>query len=256
MTRPRSSRVLWGTQGRGSASALVVLPRVAESASHAPVPVHPIRPFMSPLPRPRWYLLVAAALLAGTVTACDDPFEIKATLDVVEDTLVLNSVADASAPATAPVVLDVASQSNVFDASTRFPEARRLGSDFYSNGVGFDVAIDVRGDSVHFLPPRRVASSLAVVRRVGLRRDTVDFDAARVAPGSGYVFDSVTVAAAEGETVFIVSQHPVCANEYQLEIYAKVGVLDIDPVAKTARVRVRTDPNCGFRSFLPGVPRR
>lgn len=211
---------------------------------------------MSLIPRPRWYPLVAAALLAGTVAACDDPFEIRATLPVVEDTLVLNSVSDASAPPTAPVVLDVANQSNVFQASSRFPTARRLGADFYNNGAGFDVAIDVRGDSVLFLPPRRVATSLAVVRRVGLRRDTIAFDAARFAPGSGYVFDSVTVGAREGQTVFIVSQHPVCSGEYQQEIYAKVGVMDVDPAARTATLRVRLDPNCGFRSFLPGVPSR
>ena len=208
------------------------------------------------LPRPRWYPLVVAALLAGTVAACDDPFEIRASLDVVEDTLVLNSIGDPAVPATAPVVLDVASQSNVFRVDTRFPAARRLGADFYSNGAGFDVAIDVQGDSVLFLPPRRVATSLAVVRRVGLRRDTIDFDAARFAPSSGYVFDSVTVSAREGETVFIVSQHPVCAQEYQQEIYAKVGIMDVDPAARTATLRVRLDPNCGFRSFLPGVPGR
>lgn len=212
---------------------------------------------MSFLPRPRWYPLAAAVLLAGTVAACDDPFEVRATLDVVEDTLVLNSIGDLSAPPTAPVVLDIASQGDVFSASSRLPAARRLGADFYSNGAGFDVAIDVRGDSVLFLPPRRVASALAVVRRVGLRRDTlVAFDSARFAPSSGYVFDSVTVAAREGETVFIVSQHPVCRNEFSQELYAKVGVLDVDPAAKTATLRVRLDPNCGFRSFLPGVPGR
>jgi hypothetical protein len=211
---------------------------------------------MSLLPRSRWFPLAAAALLAGIVVACGDPYEVKARLDVVEDTLVVNSIGDASLPATAPVVLDIANQSNVFDPATRFPVARRLGSDFYNNGVGFDVAIDVQGDSVLFLPPRRIASSLASVRRVGLRSDTVAFDAARVAPGSGYVFDSVAVSAREGQTVFIVSQHPVCVNEFSREIYAKVGVLDVDPAAKTATFRVRLDPNCGFRSFLPGVPTR
>lgn len=211
---------------------------------------------MSLLPRPRWYSLAAAVLLAGTVAACDDPYEVRATLPVVEDTLVLNSIGDLSAPPTAPVVLDIATQANLFDATTRFPAARRLGADFYNNGAGFDIAIDVRGDSVVFLPPRRVASSLAVVRRVGLRRDTIAFDALRFAPGSGYVFDSVAVSAREGQTVFVVSQHPVCGREFSAELYAKVGVMDIDASAKTATLRVRLDPNCGFRSFLPGVPSR
>jgi hypothetical protein len=209
------------------------------------------------LPRPRWYPLVAAALLAGTVAACDDPYEVNATVAVVEDTLALNSLSDLTAPVAAPIVVDIANQSTV-SASSRFPVARRLGADFYSNGAGFDVAIDVRGDSVLFMPPRRIASSLAAVRRVGLRSDTIPFDSARTAPRSGYVFDSVTVSAKKGGTVFIVSQHPVCASlaEASRELYAKVGVFDIDPVAKTAVLRVRVDPNCGFRSFLPGVPSR
>jgi hypothetical protein len=210
------------------------------------------------LSRPRWLPLVAAALLAGTAAACDDPYDVNATLEVVEDTLVLNSLSDASAPVTAPVVLDIGNQSNIYSAATRFPVARRLGADFYNNGAGFDVAIDVRGDSVLFMPPRRVASSLAAVRRVGLRSDAIAFDSARFAPGSGYVFDSVTVSAKKGQTVFIVSQHPVCSSYAELsrELYAKVGVFDIDPAAKTATLRVRVDPNCGFRSFLPGVPSR
>lgn len=211
---------------------------------------------MSLLPRPRWSPLAAAMLLAAGVVACGDPYEVRARLEVVEDTLVLNSIGDLSAPPTAPVVLDIASQANLFDATTRIPAARRLGADFYNNGVGFDVAIDVQGDSVVFMPPRRVASSLAAVRRVGLRRDTIAFDAAPIAPRSGYVFDSVSVAARQGQTVFIVSQHPVCGREFSRELYAKVGVLDIDPASKTATVRVRLDPNCGFRSFLPGVPSR
>ena len=208
------------------------------------------------LPRSRWIPLTVALLLAGGIVACSDPFRIKASLDVVEDTLVFNSVSDASAPSTAPVVLDIADQPS-FDPSSRKPVARRLGADFSSRGLGFDVALDVQGDSLVFLPPRKLTTSLGSVRRVGLRVDpSITFDAALSAPSKGYVFDTVSVGAREGNTVFIVSRHPVCANEFNTEIYAKVGVLDIDPVAKTATLRVRLDPNCGFRSFLPGVPSR
>ena len=208
------------------------------------------------LPRSRWIPLTVALLLAGGIVACSDPFRLKATLDVVEDTLVFNSVGDVSAPSTAAVVLDIANQPS-FDPASRMPAARRLGADFYTNGLGFDVALDVRGDSLVFLPPRKLTTSLGSVRRVGLRVDTsTAFDDALSAPGNGYVFDTVSVGAHEGNTVFIVSRHPVCANEINTEIYAKVGVLDIDPVAKTATLRVRLDPNCGFRSFLSGVPKR
>ncbi len=213
---------------------------------------------MSLLPRSRWSTLAVALLVGATVVACDDPYRVRATLDVVEDTLVLHSISDAAAPASAPVVLDISDQPLAFDASTRRPVGRRLGSEFYwaSGGAGFDLAVDVRGDSVVFVPPRNVVTQLATVRRVGVFQSDIVFDSARTAPGSGYFFDTVSVGARKGQTVFVVSQHPVCTSEINNELYAKIGVLDVDPVAKTATLRVRLDPNCGFRSFLSGVPTR
>lgn len=208
------------------------------------------------LPRSRWFPLAAAALLAGTVAACDDPFRIRASLDVVEDTFVVNSVSDLSAPIASPVAVDLGDQPNLFNASTRAPTVRRLGSEFYSIGAGFDFALDVQGDSVVFLPPRRLTTALSTVRRVGLRRDTIQFENAVAAPRSGYVFDTISVGARPGNTVFVVTQHPVCASEFSSELYGKVGIISIDAAARTATIRVRVDPNCGFRSFLPGVPSR
>jgi hypothetical protein len=165
-------------------------------------------------------------------------------------------VFDAAAPPTAAVVLDIADQPNVFAVASRRPVARRVGPEFYGVGAGFDVAIDVGGDSVRFLPPRLLASSLSNVRRVGLRRDTAAFESVPLAPNRGYVFDTVAVTARVGQTVYIVSQHPACAGEYNAEMYAKVGVMALDAAARTATLRVRLNPNCGFRSFLPGVPSR
>ena len=206
-------------------------------------------------PRPRWYPLAAAALLAGGIVACGDPYEVKASVKVVEDTLVVHSISDASAPISASAVIDIADSPDGLAASRR-PIARRLGSDFYSSGLGFDVAVDVRGDSVLFLPPLEVTNSLTTVRRIGLRADTIGFERATVAPGSGYQFDSVAVSARVGQTVFVVSQHPLCVYEFRTEMYAKIGVLAIDQAARTATLRVRLDPNCGFRSFLDGIPSR
>ena len=206
-------------------------------------------------PRPRW-LPFAAVLLATAVAACNDPFRVRASLAVVEDTFVVNSITDPSAPVTAPVALDIADQPNLFDASTRRPVARRLGPEFFAIGAGFDVGIDVRGDSVVFLPPRLLTTGLTSVRRIGLRREASAFEDITIAPARGYVFDTVSVGARKGQAVTIVSQHPVCGSEVYDEIYAKIGVIDVDPAARTATLRVRLDPNCGFRSFLDGVPSR
>ena len=205
---------------------------------------------MSLSPRSRWLVLLATTALA----ACDDPYEIKARLAVNEDTLVVASVTDTLAAPSAPVAIDVARLTAIDEAGlpVRVPVATRL-----ALGIEFDVAVAVAGDSVVFLPPRLVLSPLASTHRVGLRRDTIPFENIRSAAGRGYVFDTVAVVARAGETVTVATQHPNClrGREFSPEIYAKIGVMAVDPARREATLRVRVDPNCGFRSFADGVPR-
>lgn len=208
---------------------------------------------MSYTPRSRRLSLLSfAAVLALGVVACDDPYEVRARLGTVEDTLVVNAISDTAASATAPVAVNLAGRAINSD-TPRSPATRRLTAAF-----DFDFAVDVEGDEAVILPPRLVATSVFGVRRVGLREDsTSDFEAIRSAPATGYQFDTVAVRLRVGETAIIVAQNPVCnpqAGEVYSELYAKIGLLAIDPVAKTATLRIRLDPNCGFRSFLPGVP--
>ncbi len=207
---------------------------------------------MSHFPRARWRLAFVALTTIAALAACEDPFEIRARLAVNEDTLRLASITDTLAAPSAPVAIDVARLTGFDDATLpiREPVATRL-----ALGLEFDVALAVDGDSVVFLPPRLVLSSLGSTHRVGLRRETTPFESIRAAPGRRYVFDTVAVVARKGETVIVATQHPNCFQEFSPELYAKIGVLDIDPVRREATVRVRVDPNCGFRSFLDGVPR-
>src|SRR5688572_8758856 len=175
---------------------------------------------MSLLPRSRWLVLLATTLLA----ACDDPFEVRARLAVNEDTLTLSSVTDTFAAPSVPVAIDTARLTG-FDEEglpLRTPVATRL-----ALGIEFDVAVAVEGDSVMFLPPRMVVSSLGPSHRVGLRLDSIPFENIRSAAGRGYVFDTVAVTAREGQTVTVASQHPNCirGQEFSPELYAKIGVL-------------------------------
>ena len=204
---------------------------------------------MSLSSRVRCLLLLAATTIFA---ACEDPYEIRARLAVVEDTLTIASLTDTLAAPTALVALNIAQTTGIDDEglAIRRPVGTRL-----TLGLIFDVALIVGGDSVVFLPPRMVVSTLGSTHRVGLRVDTVAFESIRRALGSGYAFDSVAVTAREGDVVSIASQHPQCRQEFSPELYAKVEVLDIDAVSKQAVLRVRVDPNCGFRSFADGVPR-
>ena len=207
---------------------------------------------MSLFPRAPWRVAFVAMTAVVSLAACDDPFEVRARLAVNEDTLTLASITDPLAAPSAPVAIDVARLTGFDDANLpqRTPIATRL-----ALGLDFDVAVAVEGDSVVFLPPRLVLSSLGSTHRVGLQRETAAFEAIRTAPGRGYVFDTVAVVAREGETVIVATQHPNCFQELSPELYAKIGVVDIDPVRREATLRVRVDPNCGFRSFADGVPR-
>lgn len=203
-------------------------------------------------PRPRWlpFLSVGLAAAAG-LAACSDPYEVKASLDTVEDTFVVASLNDTLASPSALVAVDIAQQSYTSAGRLqRMPVATRVGNDF-----NFDVAVDVRGDTAVFYPTRMVATALASVHRVGLQKSTTAFEAITAAPNGGYVFDTVAVAARVGETVIVASLHPVCSTEYNRELFAKIGVMAVDPALKQATLRVRLDPNCGFRSFLAGVPK-
>jgi hypothetical protein len=60
-----------------------------------------------------------------------------------------------------------------------------------------------------------------------------------------------------GETV-IVRARNVCRNGFPGRdfFYAKVQLLELGSSDgfRTARFRIRTDPNCGFRSFADGLP--
>ena len=206
---------------------------------------------MSPLSRGRALTLGAAFLIAALAACGSDPFAVTARLDVLEDTLTVHAINDESAAPELPVALDISTQRfGTLGELIREPRAEPI-----SNAYDFDVAFDVRGDTAILLTPRRVASPFGFTRRVGVLAPTATFEALTRAPGSGYLFDTVAVKLREGGTAVVVSAHPDCASEVHQELYAKVGILDVDPVAKTVTFRVRLDPNCGFRSFLPGVPR-
>lgn len=188
--------------------------------------------------------LVAAMLGTAGMAACDDPTGITASYAVITDTLQLYSLN--TAPAGAPNAL------YLFGYQLSGSTAVRAGS-----GLAFDVALDVRPDGqVNVFPVRRVANALAAGHRVGLQKVAGTFDQLTRAPTAGYTYDS-TMVVPVGQVVAIdVTETSACAYSYlSTSVYGKLVVDSVQVPTGRMWVRFTSNPNCGFRSFAPGVPK-
>jgi hypothetical protein len=59
-----------------------------------------------------------------------------------------------------------------------------------------------------------------------------------------------------GETIAVQAAEPrFCGFPYPVEMYAKFVVDSVKPLDHAVFIRAVVDRNCGFRSFLPGIPR-
>jgi hypothetical protein len=187
--------------------------------------------------------LGVAALAAGC--SGEDPFAIKAQFETTLDTLVVY-------PLSNPEPL-LPSAVNLFSGSAVRPA---LVSGAYPN---FDFALDRNAQGQLLLyPASRVAVAPAGSPRVGFALPTTAFDALTSAPRDGYRFDSLQVVTL-GQTIAIESQGVastgiICTSATS-PIRAK---LILDSVARATgafHLRVRTNPNCGFRSLESGLPK-
>lgn len=185
--------------------------------------------------------LAALVLLAG---ACGGPTELTADFPTTSATVTLFAL-NGTAPA-APTGL----------ALVPTPQVLRPGPDF-----GFDLAVDFAANGSALLYPVDRVASLAVLgpgRFVGLQLVTeVLFDSLGRAPDNDYTFDEALPVAVGDIGVVESLNHPYCRGSFFLQsIYAKFRVEAIDPVARTVRLRVVADPNCGFRGLESGLPSR
>ncbi|MEW5915588.1 MAG: hypothetical protein AB1762_04250 [Gemmatimonadota bacterium] len=187
-------------------------------------------------------LLIAASATAG-VTACDDPTGLEAGIGTLTDTFTVFALSG-----TAP--------SSPVGLSTTDRIAVRL-----VDNIAFDVAFDVAANGtvtaypVRLVVPFRVIGGiLQETHRVGIQRSSSTFDQLTRAPGSGYNYDSVTTARA-GETLVIEVQASLCAFSFSPTLYTKIAIDSVIPTERRLRLRTVHDPNCGFRSFKPGIPK-
>lgn len=181
--------------------------------------------------------VLGAAIAAS---ACTDPIHLTA-----QDTVVIDTVTVYSLSGTSP------SLPSGLDIFTRQP--------IIVDGLAaFDLAFDIVSPTqVRILPVRFVVTSPSGVRNVGIRKQAGAFSQLLNAPSGTYQTDSSLVVA-PGELV-VVQTTRAFANEFcQFAIspylYAKISVMSIDMATRTIQFELGMDPNCGFRSFQPGIP--
>jgi hypothetical protein len=177
--------------------------------------------------------MLATVLLAA---ACEDPFNDDAQLQVVE--VQLEAWALTGSPPSFPAGLLVA-QHTVIPTDA---------------GGSFDVAFDIDADGrLRVLPVNLVVSPLSGNRSIGLIKRTDLFQTILDAPRAGWVYDEELIVN-PGESFLVRVQTPYCQFQLRQDVYAKFFVAEVDPVQRRVVLTGRVNPNCGFRSFAPGIP--
>jgi len=188
--------------------------------------------------RPRLAVLVAALISVGAI-ACGDFTAVPASLPTLTDSGTVYALN--GAPPGAPTALH-------FFAGQLVPaDANFL----------FDIAFDLDSNGkVVYMPQRVVASALATTHSVGLRTASDSFEAVTSAPKTGYRADTSLVTS-RNVVVLAQSNDPsTCGVSLTgSSIYAKIVVTSVDLATRQLKVRFTIDPNCGFVSFAPGIPK-
>jgi hypothetical protein len=184
--------------------------------------------------------ILSAMCVAVVLNACGNPASLKATSLTIVDTLSVFALS--GTPPSYPSGISVlAGQAFPVDASALF-----------------DVALDIdaSGNAVVY-PPRLVVNPLTGSRPVGLLKIAGTFESVLEAPSTGFVTDT-PVALLPGETVVMQSAHngagDICQYALKPYVYAKITVDSVNVATRTLYLRMGVDPNCGFRSFVSGVP--
>lgn len=190
-----------------------------------------------PRPSVRAAAFALAAAFIVVSAACNDSTGFEASRAVVTDTFTVYSIS--GTPPGFPSALSTTARSIV-----------RADGDF-----SFDIAFDIDAQGRALLyPVRLVGGQYTADRQVGLQKATVTFEQLLKAPNNGYKYDSVMVSRpGDAVVVQVISQN--CGFALSPAIYSKLAIDVVDVVSRSIKFRMTHDPNCGFRSFAPGVPK-
>jgi hypothetical protein len=182
---------------------------------------------------------LATSCLAVVLNACGDPTSLSANLSTSVDTLSVFALS--GTPPSYPSGISILARQPV-----------------QVNGFGaFEVAFDINAAGNAIVYPIKLVVGSGGARPVGLQKATGGFETVLEAPNTGYDTDDPLVLLA-GETVVIQSAHAgqddVCRFAVSPFLYAKIGVDSVNLATRTVYIKLGVDPNCGFRSFAPGIP--
>lgn len=182
-------------------------------------------------------LLTLAALVA--TAACGDPTRARAEAEVRVESVALYALN--GSPPNAPVGFTIINGS-----------IQPLDQSFSPDVV---VDLGTQGQVVLY-PIRLVASPLVPgVTRVGIQKVAERFDALTRAPRSGYKTDSATVLRV-GETAAIEVTSELCSFSLMgVSYYGKFSVDSVVLATRRIYGKLGVNPNCGFRSLVPGLPK-
>ena len=184
--------------------------------------------------------LLATMCVAVILSACGDPTSLKASLPTLVDTLSVFALS--GTPPSYPSGVSIVAR-----------QAVRVDG-FASFDVAFD--IDASGNAIIY-PVKLVVSSPGGSRPVGMLKSAGTFEQVVEAPKTGFEKDSALVMAA-GEVVVVETPHnssgDLCQFALSPNLYAKIVMDSVNLASRTLYLRIGFDPNCGFRSFVDGIP--
>lgn len=188
-------------------------------------------------PRAAPALAMSAALL---VAACGEALTLPpATLETTEQTVTLYALTG-TLPGTP-------SAYSILSLTVARPD-RTIDFDFAVDMVA--AAQDSAGKLVPAFIPR---GGLGFTKDGGLQVVATPFDSLVLAPPDGYS-DSLPVQADSGAVLVATSRRQQCNFGITLPRYAKLRIESVDRVNRSMTLRIRVDPNCGYRGLGSGVP--
>jgi hypothetical protein len=187
---------------------------------------------------------VAALASLALATGCKDTTNlIPASLPVATDTLVAFALTGTSA--SLPSALAVTRRSTV----------RVDGTGSFDVGFDFDPQGRVVVSPVRVLVNQLSPGAVSVGIQTAF---TTPFDDIKTAPGGYYRPDTAIVVSPGQAFLLLVNRATaadVCIVDPTPHVFAKVVIDSVKPATTRAiYMRVTTDPNCGFRSLVPGLP--
>lgn len=183
--------------------------------------------------------LLVAVIAVAAASGCGDATAIKAQFDNRDTTVIVYALN--GTPVTVPSAIRLRNGSAV-----------RIDANF-----SFDIAFDINAQGEAVVHTQRaVASQLVSGHRVGLKLSDGPYEAIVEAPTSGFSFDSSLVLPM-GKVLIVDSVDPTCSTFSILgpNIRAKIRLDSVVVERRTIYLRMLHNPNCGFRSLTPGIPK-